>query len=126
VHGDYPGRVRVGCRIREFIQGHFQSPPKYDDDDDIEYRLIEIPPITSCVHPLREDADMEIARSYSFVQGIAAIAQIFFASKELYDARGNQIDRYGFAAFGLTVIPYLLMSGLNLVAAIMRPQYPYK
>ena len=124
MHGDYPGRVRVGCRIREFIQGHFQSPPKYDDDDDIEYRLIEIPPITSCVHPLRKD--MEIASSYSFVQGIAAIAQIFFASKELYDARGDQIGRYGYAAFGLTVIPYLWMSFLNLLAAIMRPQYSHQ
>ena len=69
---------------------------------------------------------MEIARSYSFVQGIAAIAQIFFASKELYDARGDQIGRYGYAAFGLTVIPYLWMSFLNLLAAIIRPQYSHK
>ncbi|KAF8241871.1 hypothetical protein K440DRAFT_665110 [Wilcoxina mikolae CBS 423.85] len=50
--------------------------------------------------------------------------QIVFGAKGLYDARGHQIERYGYAAYSFTVVPYLLMSLLNLIALLCEPQYP--
>ena len=37
---------------------------------------------------------------------------------------GDQIQRYGYAAFGLTVAPYLLMSIVNLLGTMLTPDYP--
>jgi hypothetical protein len=77
------------------------------------------------VSELGEEGFLELASQYSVVQGLSAIAQIFFASKEIYDARGHQVERYGYAAFGLTVLPYLWMSFLNLIATICEPRYTH-
>ena len=41
----------------------------------------------------------------------------------LYQTQGDQIERYGYAAFGLTVIPYLVMSVVNLLSTILTPEY---
>lgn len=60
----------------------------------------------------------------SITQPLAAIFQIIFAAKGLYDVRRTQVERYGYAAYSFTVIPYLLMSFLNLLAMICQPQYP--
>ena len=49
---------------------------------------------------------------------------MLYGSWELYLARGRQFDRYGYAASSLTVVPYIAMSILNLLAAIVEPQYP--
>jgi len=117
--------VRFHDRIFDYFHSLFQHRP--ENTGEVEYRIILVRHGLP-IHPLWDGVDyrdMEIARSYSFVRGISAIAQIFFAIKALYGARGDQIDRYGYAAFGVTVIPYLWMSVLNLIAAIMQPQYPY-
>jgi hypothetical protein len=53
-----------------------------------------------------------------------AIIQVAFACITLYRTRGNQVETYGYAAFGLTVIPYAVMSILNLVANLLTPEYP--
>ena len=37
--------------------------------------------------------------------------------------KGDQIQCYGYAAFGLTVTPYLLMSIVNLLSTILTPDY---
>ncbi|KAK3942948.1 hypothetical protein QBC46DRAFT_447257 [Diplogelasinospora grovesii] len=37
---------------------------------------------------------------------------------------GDQIDQYGYAAFGLTVAPYAWMSVLNILGNILTPDYP--
>lgn len=39
-------------------------------------------------------------------------------------ARGIQIDFYEFTAFGVIVIPYVTMSALNIIAALITPTYP--
>ena len=38
--------------------------------------------------------------------------------------RGDQIQRYGYAAFGLTVASYLIMSIVNLLSNLLTPDYP--
>lgn len=46
-----------------------------------------------------------------------------WATITIYQARGDQIQRYGYAAFGLTVVPYAFMSVLNGAANLVTPQY---
>jgi hypothetical protein len=65
-----------------------------------------------------------IASVYSFSKGIIAIFQTVYASTTLYQTRGSQMSRYGYAAYGLTVVPYLLMSVVNLLGTLLTPDYP--
>ena len=59
----------------------------------------------------------------NFAKGLIAIFQTLYASFTLYHARGDQIQRYGYAAFGLTVVPYIVMSIINLASTILTPDY---
>lgn len=53
-----------------------------------------------------------------------AVLQLLYASTTLYDTRGNQLKFYGYAAFGLTVAPYLVVSLVNLVGVLVTPDFP--
>lgn len=64
-----------------------------------------------------------LSNSRSSIRSMAAMIQLLFASYTLYRTRGNQIELYGYAAFGLTVIQYLIMSSVNLIASIVVPQF---
>ena len=64
-----------------------------------------------------------ISWSYSFTKGLIAIFQALYACATLYETRGDQIERYGYAAFGLTVAPYLVMSIINLLGTVLTPDY---
>ena len=65
-----------------------------------------------------------LSDSRSSLRSIAAVIQLLFASYTLYKTRGNQIELYGYAAFGLTVVQYLIMSLINLIASLVVPQFP--
>lgn len=65
-----------------------------------------------------------ISSSHSIPKSVIAIFQLLFSCFTLYHTRGNQIALYGYAAFGLTVLPYTIMSLINLVATIVTPHYP--
>ena len=62
-------------------------------------------------------------RTRNLVKGLASIAQLVFSSITLYRTRGPQIQQYGYAAFGLSVFPYALMSLVNLVVIIIIGEY---
>ena len=70
-----------------------------------------------------EPGNTELCSSYNVPKAIIAIVQTIYASITLYHARGDQIQRYGYAAFGLTVLPYLMMSIMNLFATSLVPDY---
>lgn len=54
----------------------------------------------------KEDIPTVLSSSYSFVRAAIAVVQVLYASSTLYKAtKGPQIDQFGYAAFGLTVIP---------------------
>lgn len=72
----------------------------------------------------REGCEIEIAYEYSVIKPLVAIIQILYGFSELYEARGMQIDRFGYAAYSFTVIPYMMMSFMNLAASLCRPTYP--
>jgi hypothetical protein len=67
--------------------------------------------------------DIEISSSLSTPKVIASIVQICASVLTLYRARGTQLQQYGWAAFGLTVIPYAIMSIVNLLANLVSPEY---
>ena len=64
----------------------------------------------------------------SSIYGVAKIGislfQSLYATYTVYQARGDQITRYGYAAFALTVAPYAVMSTLNLIGNMLTPDYP--
>jgi hypothetical protein len=64
-----------------------------------------------------------ISGSYSLVKIIIAVLQALFATSTLYSSAGPQIDRFGYAAFGLTVAPYAVMSIINLLGNLICPEY---
>jgi hypothetical protein len=67
---------------------------------------------------------IQLASNYSIISVFVAAAQLCFAITTLYKTRGDQIHRYGYAAFGLTVVQYAIMSAVNILGNLMRPQYP--
>jgi len=64
-----------------------------------------------------------LSSSYSLVKSVVAIGQVLFASATLFRSRGVQLEKYGFAAFSLTIIPYIVMSGVNLLGNVLTPDY---
>jgi hypothetical protein len=72
----------------------------------------------------RGSTPMQLASNYSIISVFVAAAQLCFAIATLYKTRGDQIHRYGYAAFGLTVVQYAVMSAFNILGNLMRPQYP--
>ncbi|MCJ1240753.1 hypothetical protein MMC14_008757 [Varicellaria rhodocarpa] len=71
-----------------------------------------------------ESISYGVTSSYSFSKGLVAIFQTIYASSTLYQTRGDQLQRYGYASFGLTVAPYLVMSLVNLINTVLTPDYP--
>ena len=86
----------------------FQSPWSRDDDSSNPDTRPEI----------------ELSSNYNLPKCLIAIFQTLYASATLYETRGDQIQRYGYAAFGLTVAPYLVMSIINLLGIMLTPDYP--
>lgn len=69
-------------------------------------------------------SETKISCDYNVMKIFAAILQIFSGLFQIFQARGGQLERYGYSAYSLTVIPYVLMSLVNLVACLCIPQYP--
>ena len=63
--------------------------------------------------------------STEVASAVIAIAQVIFSSITIYRTRGDQIERYGYAAYGLSVYPYALMSLANLVKLAVCGRYPF-
>lgn len=64
-----------------------------------------------------------ISCSVNTPAAIIAIVQIVYATLTLYHTRGNEAKRFGYAAYGLTVLPYVLMSLFNLLGNLLTPTY---
>jgi hypothetical protein len=94
------------------------------------YMLAYVPSDAKIALPENQGAEyegpmqVEISSNYSVTKAGVAIAQTVNAALTLYKSRGDQITHYGYAAFGLTVIPYIIMSVLNLLAQAVTPDFP--
>lgn len=88
------------------------------------YSLTGLPSSAKIISDVGDEPGyMELCSSYNVPKAIIAVLQAIYASITLYRARGDQIQRYGYAAFGLTVLPYLIMSIMNLFATSLLPDY---
>lgn len=65
----------------------------------------------------------EVTHSYSLPKAIISLLQTLYASVTLYRTRADQLDRFGYASFSLTVAPYAIMSAVNLLANVVTPDY---
>ncbi|KAK4129797.1 hypothetical protein N657DRAFT_630604 [Parathielavia appendiculata] len=65
-----------------------------------------------------------LTSSYDLIKRCVSLVQAIWAIFTAYRARGDQLEQYGYAAFGLTVVPYAVMSIINLTAQILNPDYP--
>ena len=60
---------------------------------------------------------------YGCAKAVVAIVQTVYSCVSLYRARADQISQYGYAAFGLTVAPYAVMSVVNFIGNLCTPDY---
>ncbi|KAJ3956645.1 hypothetical protein N0V92_006789 [Colletotrichum tropicale] len=67
------------------------------------YHLMQVP--RKATFAGEDDLPVDHRPCYNLVRVLASIIQLIFAVSTLYRTRGDQIERYGYAAFGLTVIP---------------------
>ncbi len=70
------------------------------------------------------EAEVHLTASFSITQPIVATYQALSAAWALYKTRGDQLQQYGFTAFGLTVTPYLVMSVVNFIAQYVYASKP--
>jgi hypothetical protein len=97
-----------------------------------KYALVEVPPHVPLraleiqhLTPVRGyTRRVLLSSSYNLPKALFALLQAVWGVLTLYRARGNQIDMYGYAAFGLSVTPYVMMSMMNIIANIVSPEYP--
>jgi len=87
------------------------------------YSLAIVPRDAQFVDDSNTSLPKSLSSDYSIVKILAAIAQLLFAVATLYRTRADQISRFGYAAFGLTVTQYALMSFINLLGNLLCPQY---
>ena len=69
------------------------------------------------------DESVKLYSTRSIIGAAAAIFSVIQTAITLYHTRGDQVEKWGYAAYGLSAIPYLLMSGMNLLANMVTPDY---
>ena len=52
-----------------------------------------------------------------------ALTQTISGAYALYRARGSQIERYGYATFRLTVLPFIIISLINFFGSLLTSEY---
>lgn len=117
----FEGEMRPIPKNRKFYG--WVELPKGDS-----YELVEVPAGT----PLKAygatedffDPRFRIGVSYSVPKILIGFFQAILAIRTLYQAQGDQLDLYGYAAFGLSVAPYAFMSITNILASLATPEYP--
>jgi hypothetical protein len=65
-----------------------------------------------------------LAASPNIAKLLVSLVQTTWALTTLYRAQGDQIEQFGYAAFGLTVSQYAFMSIVNTLGNLLRPEYP--
>lgn len=89
------------------------------------YELAYVPS-TAIVQPMsdnKSDPEYRLFSTYSVGSAVIAIIQIIYASVTLYHSRGDQVSRYGYSSFSFTVVPYLIMSFVNMLGNLVNPSY---
>jgi len=69
-------------------------------------------------------SQVTISCSYSVPKSMLALIQLSFAALTLAKSLQGEIAIFGYASFSLSVLPYAVMSLVNLVANMICPHYP--
>ena len=113
-------KVRNRAITRRRIHGTRNLPPGGG------YEFVLVPPqviVNSGAAGQDLSDTTEIATSTSVATALIGVYQIIYGAITLYLARGNQMELYGYASFGLTVVPYILMTIVNLLAQFFTDDY---
>jgi hypothetical protein len=99
------------------IQGSYKLPPGYTlSRVPRRARFIEVDP--------RLPTTIKLPYNYNLPKILVSLGQAIYAIFTLYRTRGDQISQFGYAAFGLTVAPYIIASVLNLLGSVLCPEFP--
>jgi hypothetical protein len=85
------------------------------------YHLVRLP--ESVTISLEHNDPSEVASSQSTVKALLSMIQLGYACVTLYQARDMELEQYGYASFSLTVLPYTIMSFINLLGHLVAPDY---
>lgn len=88
-------------------------------------RLVHVPVNYIVQPPLANLPEIfNVAYNYNVAKILAAIAQILYGSFQIFRTSGPGIEKYGYAGYQLTIVPYIIMSLINLLAALCEPEFP--
>lgn len=65
-----------------------------------------------------------LAQDYSFFKALIAVVQTLFAIYTLYNTSLHEVEQFGYAAAGFTVVPFAFMSFIHFLANIACPTFP--
>lgn len=84
-----------------------------------QYRTVSI----SRLLGLNHTPAIKLASTHDVPRILFSIIQTVSGAYAMYRARGSQIDQYGYAAFGLTVLPYMMVSIVNFIGSLLSSEY---
>jgi hypothetical protein len=87
---------------------------------------LEFAPQTASTGPNGEPKEavaFQPAGQHSIIKVLFSLLQAIGGGVTIYRSRGDQIQQYGYAAFGLSTIPYFFMSVVNFTALLFGPEY---
>jgi hypothetical protein len=98
------------------IHGSFKMPPGY--------QLGFVPmhakyQDTNSYQSSNSSGTITLSCSYNSVKVLVSLGQAIYAITTLYRSHGDQITQYGYAAFGLMVAPYAVISVVNFVGSLI-------
>lgn len=115
------------------------EPKAYQEALHCEHKLHGVaapPPGYSLAVPVRRGYTELLIRNYlndttkltvhhrpGIVGAILSVIQICIGTYNLYSAQSSQIPRWGYAAYSLSVLPYVIMSVMNLLCAALVDSY---
>lgn len=111
------------------VHGVFQLAPgyalSYIPEDIKIYSRVKYHRILSISHLLGMNhiPSIKLASTHDVPRILFSLIQTVSGGYSLYRARGSQIERYGYAAFGLTGLPYMMVSIVNLIGSLLTSEY---
>jgi hypothetical protein len=111
------GQVTITDRNYTFHGQMFLPPDRYEWILEDPFILEEL------ASPLKSRDLIRIGQSHSWIKMLTSVAHLILSCITIYRSQGSQIDQYGYAAFGLSVFPYAVMSFINLLFVGILGEY---
>ncbi|KDQ52008.1 hypothetical protein JAAARDRAFT_492938 [Jaapia argillacea MUCL 33604] len=102
------------------IHGGVKLPPGYKVAIPDSDTLMQYFPFRSAINK-----SIVLSRSQSYVKMAISVAQLVYSVITIYRTKGNQLERFGYAAFGLSVFPYAFMSLANFICIGVVGEYTH-